>query len=182
MEEAAADCTSSIRADVTPSTHNNDRDNRKYSENADSTRVDGVMQGIIAGRAEQAILQERLLAKDQCLSHARGEVRRLRSILERWLRDFVTPGTGMRQRRQPTTLVKPPSGKAFSQNDHLERKLLTATAELLSARDEVFTLRAETAALRELIAKVREDEASQSVFILINRFVASRNAIWTRGH
>lgn len=118
-------------------------------------------QALIAGRVEQAILEERLLAREQCLSRVRGEALRLRSILERWHSEFVMPAveTSRLRRSSATVLTKAPAVNTGTPvNECLERKVLAVTADLLGARNEAAGLRAEITALRALVARVRQDE------------------------
>lgn len=52
---------------------------------------EAMAQALIAGRAEQAYLEDRLRVSEHRLEQCRGEALRLRSVLERWHGDFVLP-------------------------------------------------------------------------------------------
>lgn len=125
---------------------------------------EAMAQALIAGRAEQAILEERLLAREQNLVCARREALRLRNILERWHGKFVTPAMEMRRLRPragAATVEGAPTVALTTGGDQLAKKLLAATADLLGAREEAAGLRTETTALRALVAKLRDDEVSR---------------------
>lgn len=52
---------------------------------------EAMAQALIAGRAEQAYLEDRLKVNEHRLEGFRGEALRLRAVLERWHGDFVLP-------------------------------------------------------------------------------------------
>lgn len=54
---------------------------------------EAMAQALIAGRAEQAWLEDRLKVSEHRLEQSRGEALRLRAVLERWHGDFVLPAT-----------------------------------------------------------------------------------------
>ena len=60
---------------------------------------EAMAQALIAGRAEQAYLEDRLRVSDHRLEQARGEALRLRAVLERWHGDFVLPAAATTQVR-----------------------------------------------------------------------------------
>lgn len=137
-----------------------DRSFLGHGVNVGVTGEVAMAQALVACRAEQAILEERELAREHCLSRVRGEALRLRTIIERWHGEFVVPA--MEARRSRPTVVKA-EGRGVADAKHLlERKLLGATADLLGARDEAAGMRGEIAALRALVAKIREDEVCLS--------------------
>lgn len=117
-------------------------------------------QALVACRAEQAVLEERGLAREHCLARVRGEALRLRAVLERWHGDFVVPAVEARRGSRPAPAeVEARKGGVVADAKHLlERKLLGATADLLGARDEAAGMRGEVASLRALVARLREDE------------------------
>lgn len=55
------------------------------------TGEEAMAQALIAGRAEQAFLEDRLRASERRVEQLRGETLRLRAVLERWHEDFVAP-------------------------------------------------------------------------------------------
>lgn len=118
---------------------------------------EAMAQALIAGRAEQAVLEERLVAREQCLAQSREEVIRLRCVLERWHRDFVVTAAETQSRRSADPRQQERT-KVADDRDRLEAQLLAATADLLGARDEVAGLRSEVGALKALVARLQKDE------------------------
>lgn len=114
-------------------------------------------QALIAGRAEQATLEERVRANEHCLARVRGETLHLRAVLERWHGEFVIPAMKTRRRKLDDVRVDLRNGVGDGK-DLLERKLLAATADLLGVRDEAAELRRELVALQALVGRLREGE------------------------
>lgn len=123
-------------------------------------------QALVAGRAEQAALEERVRVGDHRLAQVRREALHLRAILERWHVDLVMPASQKRRRRSEEAGA--PKGEEEGK-ELLERKLLVATADLLGVRDKAAGLRGEIVALQRLVARVREDEVRDEG----HRFVAA---------
>lgn len=121
------------------------------------TGGEAMAQALIAGRAEQAMLEERLVARERCLDQSREEVTRLRCILERWHRDFVVTAAETQIRRSADARQQERT-KVADDRDRLEAQLLAATAGMLGAREEVTGLRSEVGALKALIARLQKDE------------------------
>lgn len=133
---------------------------RCMSGDAPSVEITGdeaMAQALIAGRAEQAMLEERLVARDRCLARSREELIRLRCVLERWHRDFVVTAAETQIRKSEDTRQQERT-KVTDDRDRLEAQLLAATAGMLGARDEVTGLRSEVGALKALIARLQKDE------------------------
>ncbi|CAM9536480.1 unnamed protein product [Ectocarpus fasciculatus] len=136
---------------------------------------EAMAQALIAGREEQAHLEDRLQLSERRVGKLRGETLRLRATLERWHTEFVAPAL---QEAQKCRRRLPPPGDAggaaleapqrrptaaatvavVDGKGVLERKLLEATAGLLGVREEATGLRREVASLRFLVARLREDE------------------------
>ncbi|CBN80212.1 expressed unknown protein [Ectocarpus siliculosus] len=136
---------------------------------------EAMAQALIAGREEQAHLEDRLQLSERRVGKLRGETLRLRATLERWHTEFVAPAL---QEAQKCRRSLPPPGDArgaalaapqrgstaaatvavVDGKSVLERKLLEATAGLLGVREEATDLRREVASLRALVARLREDE------------------------
>lgn len=55
------------------------------------TGEEAMAQALIAGRAEQAFLEDRLRVSERCAEQFRRETLRLHAVLERWHGDFVAP-------------------------------------------------------------------------------------------
>ncbi|CAN0294336.1 unnamed protein product, partial [Ectocarpus sp. 12 AP-2014] len=136
---------------------------------------EAMAQALIAGREEQAHLEDRLELSKRRVGKLRGETLRLRATLERWHTEFVAPALQEAQkcrRRLPQpgdgggdALEAPQRGPTAAATvavvdgkNLLERKLLEATAGLLGVREEAMGLRREVASLRALVARLREDE------------------------
>eukprot|EP00903_Cladosiphon_okamuranus_P006177 g6074.t1 len=115
---------------------------------------EAMAQALIAGRAEQAWLEDRLKVSEYRLEQSRREASRLRAVLERWHGDFVLPATKKRRRMPPDA----PGAARVDGEGVLERKLLAATSGLLGAREESAALRRELLSLHALLARLREDE------------------------
>lgn len=139
------------------------RENRPYFRsdpvNFGVSGKEAMAQALIAGRVEQAILEERLMAQEQSLTRVRSETLHLRSTLERWHGEFVSPAMEARRHRPMTSAAvhKPP---IISMRERLDKSSLAATAELIGAREKIAGLRTEVTTLRALVARVREDEVS----------------------
>lgn len=162
-DEAAAVWTT--RNGTTPTTTSLSRggscsDDRYAKEDPVNLGISGkgaMAQALIACRAEQAALEERVKVGDHRLAQVRGEALHLRAILERWHGDFVMPASQKRRRRSEEAGA--PKG-AMEGKELIEKKLLAVTAEQLGAREEAAGLRGEIVALKGLVSRLREDEVS----------------------
>ena len=121
------------------------------------TGEEAMAQALVTGREEQAMIEERLIARERCLARSREEANRLRAVLERWHGEFVVPATEKRQRRSAEARQQERT-KVAGDRDRLEGQLLAATAGLIGAREEATGLRSEVGALKALVARLREDE------------------------
>lgn len=63
-------------------------------------------QALIAGRAEQAYLEDRLKVNERRVEQLRGETLRLRAVLERWYGDFVVSALQEKQVQYDLTRVQ----------------------------------------------------------------------------
>ncbi|CAM9788122.1 unnamed protein product [Scytosiphon promiscuus] len=149
-------------------------DNRPTVDGRGVTGEEAMAQALIAGRGEQAFLEDRLKVSERRAQQLRGETLRLRAVLDRWHQDFVAPALqAAKGKEKPapvglaTATGAPQIRRAAGTKEEfvlvdvsgaLKRKLLAATAGLLGTREEVTELRRELASLGALVARLREDE------------------------
>lgn len=166
-----------------PSHHENPRYFRSdEGVNLGVTGEEAMAQALIAGRAEQAIVEERLLAQEHYVARVRAEVLHLRSILERWHGEFVIPAMEARRRRPVATAATAasvdttPKVPVIGGSNRVDAGALAATTELLRARDKVAGLQEEVTTLRALVGTVREDEVNHDE--LQARSIQSMVQLW----